>query len=364
MAGRREQAGWQQQQQHVEHTHMRLGIVFLCLLGLNPYHAAPLSLPDAADPSVGAASITDTTYAAIHRYATYAALTYCAKSDSIAVGNLQKACPIVLCSGSSGNVQVEHVYRGTVSGVLFRDDDHREIVVALKGTTSDEEWLMDFKIYPMPYHFLSKRKKGWRKYFSFDSDCRGCTVHKGFYDGSKEIYDNMFAQIAELAHAYPDYSLVVTGHSLGGAIAPIIANELLFLPADRTITVISFGSPKIGNKLFAKWVDEAWNTRYHYDNLHSGLHKSAYIRVSHKDDVVPLLPVKQLGFYHCGIDLYFNTNSIPMLQEHVQVRDTPSHLLSDASVNGSAIHINRGNAGKLFDSHRVYLLRMSQCSQK
>lgn len=314
-----------------------------------------------SNSTVSLTSITDSTYNTVYRYASFAALAYCTKKDWFSVGTLQTACSMSLCTESPGNIYVEHIYRGTVSGVLFRDDSNHEIIVALKGTTSNDEWLMDFKIYPMPYHFLSKRKKGWKKYLFSNSECRGCTVHKGFYDGSKEVYDNMFTQIVALSREYPDYNMVVTGHSLGGAIAPILANELLLLGRKRKTTLISFGSPKIGNRLFAQWIDKAWNTQYHYDNLHAVLDRSSYLRVSHKGDLVPLLPMRQLGYDHCGIDFYFSTSKIPMKQEHIQIRNSPSHILAQNYTDTSGVQINGDNIDKYVESHRVYLLPMNKC---
>lgn len=62
---------------------------------------------------------------------------------------------------------------------------------------------------------------------------------------------------ANLVGAYADYNLVVTGGSLGGALAALAyadfkTNTNLGL-STKTVRGFSFGEPRVGNFLFAKW---------------------------------------------------------------------------------------------------------------
>jgi len=58
----------------------------------------------------------------------------------------------------------------------------------------------------------------------------------------------MTTTVLELNKDYPSASVVVTGHSLGGAIATLALPTLeKFLPSNVSITLITFGSPKVGD---------------------------------------------------------------------------------------------------------------------
>lgn len=56
-----------------------------------------------------------------------------------------------------------------------------------------------------------------------------------------------------LLHEYDDYKLVLVGHSLGGALTPLVGNELA--NRNRQVTAVSFGSPKFGNEVFTQRMD-------------------------------------------------------------------------------------------------------------
>ncbi|KAJ7858289.1 Alpha/Beta hydrolase protein, partial [Mycena leptocephala] len=54
----------------------------------------------------------------------------------------------------------------------------------------------------------------------------------------------------------PDASVLVTGHSLGAAISLLDAIFLKQqLPSNTSIQVVGFGRPRVGNPVFANWVD-------------------------------------------------------------------------------------------------------------
>lgn len=299
-------------------------------------------------------------YDTIVRDAIFSALSYCTKHDNIITGPLQDACPCTLCTENGDDVTVMKVYRGKVSGVLFKDDSNSELILAIKGTTSNAEWLMDFKILPIPYQFLNNRKRSWKKFVAINKKCKGCTVHKGFYDGAREIYDNMYDDFHDLIEQYPDYKISLVGHSLGGAVAPLIANELILAGKNPRLT--TFGSPKFGNKDFAQWMDKLWNTKEHYENVESLMVDPVYIRVTHKDDIVPLLPTREMGYKHSGVNVFFNTSGIPMLEENMSLKSSLTQsLLSPGSFPDIK---NKKEFDVAMDSHRVYIVRMNQCVAK
>jgi hypothetical protein len=132
--------------------------------------------------------------------------------------------------------------------------------------------------------------------------CNNCKVHEGFYNAELSIFLSLVDIVLRLLKDFPSYEVVVTGHSLGGALATLVAMDLVHVRLDsRTkgdssyvllssssssdfsaaktlpVTLITFGSPKIGNIELA----------YYASKLLLSLH----YRVTHLRDIVPHLPL-------------------------------------------------------------------------
>ena len=74
----------------------------------------------------------------------------------------------------------------------------------------------------------------------------GIKMHTGFRDA----YNQVGQQIGRVIDELPDgYSLYITGHSLGGALAVIATKEL---ERDSLAACYTFGSPRVGNEEFGE----------------------------------------------------------------------------------------------------------------
>jgi pimeloyl-ACP methyl ester carboxylesterase len=95
----------------------------------------------------------------------------------------------------------------------------------------------------------------------------GVSLHKGFASSAKQIYTELKPLLI------PEYNINVTGHSLGGAVALILA---MYLDTDRfnVNQVVTFGQPKVTNIFGAD--------KFKDMNI---------IRVVGPDDLVPLVPL-------------------------------------------------------------------------
>ncbi|CAJ1396703.1 unnamed protein product [Effrenium voratum] len=96
-------------------------------------------------------------------------------------------------------------------------------------------------------------------------------VHQGFLDA----YMSLHPQILDFLQQHPGADLLITGHSLGGALATLCAAD--FARA-RQVECVTFGSPRVG--------DEAFGALYR-----SSVKRSA--RVVNKFDPVPRTPWRE-----------------------------------------------------------------------
>ena len=104
-------------------------------------------------------------------------------------------------------------------------------------------------------------------------------VHSGFFKETQKLLPYIHSLKFD-----PFKPLYITGHSLGAAIATIVAAVL----GDKASMLITFGSPRVGTADFVKSINVN-----HY-------------RVQNNDDDVPLVPSRMTGYRHHGENVYIN----------------------------------------------------------
>lgn len=129
-------------------------------------------------------------------------------------------------------------FRGEIAdlpGFVAYRSQTKQLVVAFSGTATVRHALYDV-------HFRKKRH----------SVGRGCAVHAGF----RKLYKGVKRKVLEgIERGMKDFEVgevVLTGHSLGGAMAYLLALDLLVsdsskLLGDSPMTVVAFGAPRVGN---------------------------------------------------------------------------------------------------------------------
>jgi hypothetical protein len=118
---------------------------------------------------------------------------------------------------------------GSVFGLMGRNAQSKTAFVALRGTLELQEWVADFDAVAEPYRELP----------GFGD------VHKGFQAVYLAVRDSLRAGLAEACAGCT--RLLVTGHSLGGALAVLAAPDLLAnTPPYLAPQLITFGGPRVG----------------------------------------------------------------------------------------------------------------------
>ncbi|RCN33808.1 triacylglycerol lipase [Ancylostoma caninum] len=167
------------------------------------------------------------------------------------------------------------------------------IIVAFRGTRTKIQLITEL------IESMSEPKRKLRA---------GGSVQHYFYVALEAVWKQMNAVIRKLRATYPNYSIMFTGHSLGGALASLAStiyahrNPIL---KDR-IHLITFGQPRVGN--------------FEYAETHNRLVPNSW-RIVHKYDLVAHLPACAFQVfsrscislfnhspYHHGTEVWFPSN--------------------------------------------------------
>ena len=124
--------------------------------------------------------------------------------------------------------------------------------------------------------------------------CSGCQVHQGLYQAYNNLpTTTMISDLKSLKSKYPQAKTVISGHSLGGAMANFAYLDACDFLSQNDL-LITYGSPRVGNFQFAS-----------YFNLKS-CGGGNRIRVVHNRDPVPHMPLQVMGFQHAISEIFYS----------------------------------------------------------
>ncbi|CAK7327354.1 unnamed protein product [Dovyalis caffra] len=180
---------------------------------------------------------------------------------------------------------------GKMQVAIWRDSARKRLVVAFRGTEQARWKDLRTDLMVVPAGLNPERIGG-----DFKQEVQ---VHSGFLSAYDSVRIRIISIIKLLIGdtyngAEPPFKwhVYVTGHSLGGALATLLALELsssqLVKHGAISVTMYNFGSPRVGNKKFA----EVYNQKV----------KDSWRVVNHRD-IVPTVP-RLMGYCHVAQPVY------------------------------------------------------------
>jgi hypothetical protein len=133
------------------------------------------------------------------------------------------------------------------------------LVVAFRGTASMANVATDLKAWAVRYQPPSKaaHREGLAGWVGKVPDSLPVRVHGGFYGAWRGagFSRRLLSKVQAAIDAWPSLEgrrVLLTGHSLGGALAALAAFEIKRANPALEITCYTYGAPKVGNRAFAR----------------------------------------------------------------------------------------------------------------
>ncbi|RAK99984.1 lipase family protein [Aspergillus ibericus CBS 121593] len=277
-------------------------------------------------PSLQARDITTQQLDDYSFWVQYAAAAYCEPNYVSKAGHKLTCwagnCPQVEASDATILYDFSNTTSTDTSGFLAVDTTNQAIVLSFRGSYSIRNWLADATFF-----------------YTDPKLCTGCEAELGFWSSWTNVRDNITTILTPTLTKYPDYELVIVGHSLGAAIATLAAADLRH--SGHKATLYAYASPRVANPTLAKYI--------------TNQNQGGNYRFTHTDDPVPNLPLQVMGYAHVSPEY------------HITAKGNSSVSTSEVVVyqNGDD---PRGNTGLLgipdlldVDAHHWYFERADGC---
>lgn len=314
-------------------------------------------------PCLVSSEISETEYDALLDYAKFSSIAYCL-SKGLSSGPMSDSCELIFCKAPElSDIVIIRTFDFNEwdrvgSGYLAVDHKRGRVILAMRGTSSRRDWIGNFDFIPVPYEPLTK----------LDTvGCEGCNIHKGFYEFLRNKCAYIIKETLNLHFKYPEYRLIVTGHSLGAALATLAGIELSLMEHDPL--VVGYGSPRVGNTNFVKWVDNSVLSRVQVtvNIAQTNMITNGFIRVSHRGDLIPKLPPAPV-FRHTGIEYEIMKKETPHERNDINRLDKKAEEeWEDNNDIDSNTEVKAMSPLKLWPpflgkyEHKHYLIRITGC---
>lgn len=175
-------------------------------------------------------------------------------------------------------------YNNHTNNLLWFFETKSNLHIVYRGTefNSFDNWQRNLQIKQEPYNSISM-------------NCHNCYIHNGF----NEMYSSVSTPFLNTYYTHllnSNKNIIISGHSLGGALSTLLFLELSLLQEinPNRMFLYTYGSPRVGNIDFVN---------YFYNNT---LTKNSFRYVNNKDPIPHLPPAIQYTHIHNEIWLLEN----------------------------------------------------------
>lgn len=129
----------------------------------------------------------------------------------------------------------------------------RDIVISLRGTATCLEWAENFRALLVPMEETSESDNQASE-DQAKVECGFLSLFRTQGEHTPSLAETVTQEIKRLLDMYKGetLSITITGHSLGAALALLVADEIsTCAPEVPPVAVFSFGGPRVGNRAFA-----------------------------------------------------------------------------------------------------------------
>lgn len=151
-------------------------------------------------------------------------------------------------------------------GLIVQANQTGDVAIAIRGTEGWLEWIHDAEFLQVPCPFLAGAGHTEDGFTDMYSSLR---------TGAEPDSPTVVSALPTLSFSKPVGALTICGHSLGGALATLLALDVAANTSYTSPSVYTYGSPRTGDSLFAGTYDQVVKNSY---------------RVANRVDIVPALP--------------------------------------------------------------------------
>jgi triacylglycerol lipase len=178
--------------------------------------------------------------------------------------------------------------------------------IVFRGSTAEKDWETNFDLGQAEYEWSREQKQAFKAEVvdtkitvvedrqlmypdAYAPTSKPVKMHAGFI----KAYLSVRQRIHETVERSAMSQWIVTGHSLGGALATLCGLDIQYnFSAQVTVSVYTFGAPKVGNEAFV----ESYNRRVPDTS-----------RFVYGNDIVTKLPRWWQGYRHVDREIKFST---------------------------------------------------------
>ncbi|KAF2193698.1 alpha/beta-hydrolase [Zopfia rhizophila CBS 207.26] len=275
----------------------------------------------AAPLEVERRAISTDVFSKLKFFSQYSAAAYCEGNNNSTgtkivcpVGN----CPDVQSANTNTVSEFENSLATDVTGFVATDSTNQLIVISFRGSQSLRNWITNLN-FPVDETDI----------------CADCEASRGFWRSWKEAQGGVLTAVKTARAENPNFKLVSTGHSLGGALASLAAGVLR--SQGVTVDLYTYGAPKIGQTNLVKYLSQT--------------DRGSNFRVTHLDDPVPRLPPSLFGYRHISPEYYISSGNT--------AQPTANDVTRYEGVNNK--QGNEKDTGFSVDAHVQYFGHISGC---